>query len=180
MLPENLKYQSNRNHPSIHWEKPYTPEFPDLDHFYHAPAYFHVCIQLHADLIQCMTVTFTDLLPWVMGKEPLASHDKSLPYVALKGSTCLYPLEKGIEASTSFYKGKPKRNPRLAVLRTCQRQGKYKLKMNAPGQLFKGNSNNKSEVPGASLYFIPGQQNSEAFFSFFPFSFLWGNGIFIR
>ncbi|MDC7218144.1 MAG: hypothetical protein PQJ28_03870 [Spirochaetales bacterium] len=36
MIPENLKFQSTLNHPSIHWEKPYTPEFPDLDHFYHA------------------------------------------------------------------------------------------------------------------------------------------------
>ncbi len=36
MIPENLKFQSPQNHPSIHWEKPYTPEFPDLDHFYHA------------------------------------------------------------------------------------------------------------------------------------------------
>ncbi len=36
MIPENLKFQSTQNHPSIHWEKPYTPEFPDLDHFYRA------------------------------------------------------------------------------------------------------------------------------------------------
>ena len=36
MVPGNLKFQSTQNHPSIHWEKPYTPEFPDLDHFYHA------------------------------------------------------------------------------------------------------------------------------------------------
>ncbi len=36
MVPENLKFQSTLNHPSIHWEKPYTSEFPDLDHFYHA------------------------------------------------------------------------------------------------------------------------------------------------
>ena len=36
MVPKNLKFQSHQNHPSIHWEKPYTPEFPDLYHFYHA------------------------------------------------------------------------------------------------------------------------------------------------
>ena len=34
MVQENLRYQSNRNHPSIHWENPYTPEYPDLDHYY--------------------------------------------------------------------------------------------------------------------------------------------------
>ena len=34
MVPENLKFQSNKNHPAIHWENPYTPEYPDLDHYY--------------------------------------------------------------------------------------------------------------------------------------------------
>ena len=34
MVPENRRFQSRQNHPSIHWEKPYTPEFPDLDHYY--------------------------------------------------------------------------------------------------------------------------------------------------
>lgn len=34
MVPENLRYQSNKNHPAIHWENPYTPEYPDLDHYY--------------------------------------------------------------------------------------------------------------------------------------------------
>ena len=34
MVPENLRYQSNKNHPFIHWENPYTPEYPDLDHYY--------------------------------------------------------------------------------------------------------------------------------------------------
>jgi|GEM_PF-437328 len=34
MVPENLRYQSNKNHPIIHWENPYTPEYPDLDHYY--------------------------------------------------------------------------------------------------------------------------------------------------
>ncbi|MBN2635942.1 MAG: hypothetical protein JXR61_06710, partial [Prolixibacteraceae bacterium] len=34
MVPENLRYQSNNNNPAIHWENPYTPEYPDLDHYY--------------------------------------------------------------------------------------------------------------------------------------------------
>ena len=34
MVPENLRFQSNKNHPAIHWENPYTPEYPDLDHYY--------------------------------------------------------------------------------------------------------------------------------------------------
>lgn len=34
MVPENLRYQFNKNHPLIHWENPYTPEYPDLDHYY--------------------------------------------------------------------------------------------------------------------------------------------------
>ncbi len=34
MVPENLRFQSNKNHPFIHWENPYTPEYPDLDHYY--------------------------------------------------------------------------------------------------------------------------------------------------
>ena len=34
MVPENLKFQSTQNHPSIHWENPYTPEYPDLEHYY--------------------------------------------------------------------------------------------------------------------------------------------------
>ncbi len=34
MVSENLRYQSNKNHPAIHWENPYTPEYPDLDHYY--------------------------------------------------------------------------------------------------------------------------------------------------
>lgn len=36
MVPKNLKYQSNKNHPAIHWENPYTPEYPDLDHYYNS------------------------------------------------------------------------------------------------------------------------------------------------
>ena len=34
MVPENLKFQSTQNHPSIHWENPHTPEYPDLEHYY--------------------------------------------------------------------------------------------------------------------------------------------------
>ncbi|WP_321995999.1 hypothetical protein [Draconibacterium orientale] len=34
MVPKNLRYQSNKNHPFIHWENPYTPEYPDLEHYY--------------------------------------------------------------------------------------------------------------------------------------------------
>nr|WP_319998161.1 hypothetical protein [uncultured Draconibacterium sp.] len=34
MVPENLRYQSNKNYPAIHWENPYTPEYPDLHHYY--------------------------------------------------------------------------------------------------------------------------------------------------
>lgn len=34
MVRKNLRYQSNKNHPAIHWENPYTPEYPDLDHYY--------------------------------------------------------------------------------------------------------------------------------------------------
>ncbi len=36
IVPENLRYQSNKNHPAIHWENPYTPEYPDLDHYYNS------------------------------------------------------------------------------------------------------------------------------------------------
>jgi len=34
MIPENLKFQSPQNHPSIHWEEPYISEYPDLDYYY--------------------------------------------------------------------------------------------------------------------------------------------------
>ena len=34
MVPKNLKFQSTQNHPSIHWENPHTPEYPDLEHYY--------------------------------------------------------------------------------------------------------------------------------------------------
>ena len=34
MVLENLKFQSTQNHPSIHWENPHTPEYPDLEHYY--------------------------------------------------------------------------------------------------------------------------------------------------
>ncbi len=34
MIPENLKFQSPQNHPSIHWENPHTPEYPDLEYYY--------------------------------------------------------------------------------------------------------------------------------------------------
>ncbi len=34
MVPENLKFQSTENHPSIHWEEPYISEYPDLDYYY--------------------------------------------------------------------------------------------------------------------------------------------------
>nr|WP_321485574.1 hypothetical protein [uncultured Draconibacterium sp.] len=33
MVPENLKFQSTQNHPSIHWEEPYISEYPDLDYY---------------------------------------------------------------------------------------------------------------------------------------------------
>ncbi len=36
MVPKSLRYQSNKNHPAIHWENPYTPEYPDLDHYYNS------------------------------------------------------------------------------------------------------------------------------------------------
>ena len=32
MKPENLKFQSHPNHPSIHWEDNNTPEYPDLEY----------------------------------------------------------------------------------------------------------------------------------------------------
>jgi hypothetical protein len=32
MKPENLKFQSHLNHPSIHWEEDNTPEYPDLEY----------------------------------------------------------------------------------------------------------------------------------------------------
>jgi hypothetical protein len=32
MTPENLKFQSHPNHPSIHWEDNNTPEYPDLEY----------------------------------------------------------------------------------------------------------------------------------------------------
>jgi len=32
MKPENLKFQSHPNHPSIHWEDNHTPEYPDLEY----------------------------------------------------------------------------------------------------------------------------------------------------
>jgi len=32
MTPENLRFQSHRNHPSIHWEEDNTPEYPDLEY----------------------------------------------------------------------------------------------------------------------------------------------------
>jgi hypothetical protein len=35
MRPENIIFQSHSSHfPVIHWEKPYTPSYPDLDHYY--------------------------------------------------------------------------------------------------------------------------------------------------
>ncbi len=34
MVPKSLRFQSSNNHPAIHWENPYTPEYPDLDHYY--------------------------------------------------------------------------------------------------------------------------------------------------
>ncbi|MHA7109034.1 hypothetical protein ACRTDU_02835 [Sunxiuqinia elliptica] len=34
MLPVNRKFQSHPNHPSIHWENPYTPNYPDLEYYY--------------------------------------------------------------------------------------------------------------------------------------------------
>ncbi len=34
MKPENRMFQSRQNHPSIHWENPYTPDYPDLDFYY--------------------------------------------------------------------------------------------------------------------------------------------------
>ncbi len=34
MVPENRRFQSHQNHPSIHWENPYTAEYPDLEHYY--------------------------------------------------------------------------------------------------------------------------------------------------
>ena len=36
MVPENLKFQSTQNHPSIHWEEPYISEYPDLDYYYNS------------------------------------------------------------------------------------------------------------------------------------------------
>jgi len=32
MKPENLRFQSHQNHPSIHWEDNNTPEYPDLEY----------------------------------------------------------------------------------------------------------------------------------------------------
>ena len=32
MIPENLRFQSHPNHPSIHWEDNNTPEYPDLEY----------------------------------------------------------------------------------------------------------------------------------------------------
>ena len=34
MKPENRMYQSHQNHPSIHWENPHSPEYPDLEYYY--------------------------------------------------------------------------------------------------------------------------------------------------
>ena len=34
MIPENLRFQSHQNHPSIHWEKPYSSGYPDLEYYY--------------------------------------------------------------------------------------------------------------------------------------------------
>lgn len=34
MIPENLRFQFHQNYPSIHWENPYTSEYPDLKYFY--------------------------------------------------------------------------------------------------------------------------------------------------
>ena len=34
MTPENLRFQSHQNHPAIHWEKPYSPGYPDLEYYY--------------------------------------------------------------------------------------------------------------------------------------------------
>jgi hypothetical protein len=34
MTPENLRFQSHQNHPSIHWENPHTPIYPDLEYYY--------------------------------------------------------------------------------------------------------------------------------------------------
>ena len=34
MIPENRTFPSLQNYPSIHWEKPYTPEYPDLEYYY--------------------------------------------------------------------------------------------------------------------------------------------------
>jgi len=32
MQPEELRFQSHPNHPSIHWEDNHTPEYPDLEY----------------------------------------------------------------------------------------------------------------------------------------------------
>lgn len=34
MGPENIIFQSHQNHPSIHWETPYTPDYSDLEFYY--------------------------------------------------------------------------------------------------------------------------------------------------
>ncbi len=34
MRPENIIFQSLQNHLLIHWETPYTPNYPDLDYYY--------------------------------------------------------------------------------------------------------------------------------------------------
>jgi hypothetical protein len=34
MRTENLAYQSAQSHPQIHWETPYTPDYPDLEYYY--------------------------------------------------------------------------------------------------------------------------------------------------
>jgi hypothetical protein len=36
MKPENLRFQSHPNHPSIHWEDNNTPEYPDLEYLNHS------------------------------------------------------------------------------------------------------------------------------------------------
>jgi len=34
MSSENIIFQSSQNHSPIHWETPYTPDYPDLDYYY--------------------------------------------------------------------------------------------------------------------------------------------------
>ena len=34
MKPENIVFRSHQNHSPIHWESPYTPDYPDQDYYY--------------------------------------------------------------------------------------------------------------------------------------------------